>query len=88
VIKFHANGLMMVKDGKGKVHIIDPSEPLNEVARYIWRNPDLADHRMLDPDEFQDAEELIYVELTKEKFHRLRDLSQLVEDSFYTESGS
>jgi hypothetical protein len=86
MIKFHKNGITLLKDATGRIFVFDPDDTLNDVAEYIWNEPTLK-HYTVEEDRWESPEdkEIVYVELKKEKKQRLRNLTKIMDDQYYKE---
>ncbi|MBI2264159.1 MAG: hypothetical protein HYU64_03140 [Armatimonadetes bacterium] len=85
MIRFHKNGVTLVEDKDGMIHILEPKETLREVAKYIWDQPSLEEYRIENTDEWAAQKETKMVQLRKEPIQRLRIADQLMEDPFFQE---
>lgn len=82
MIRFHRNGIMVITDASGRAYIFDSKEALSDVARFIWTEEHLQEYRIEGPTAPKGAKEVIFVELGKAKFQRLRDLSSTPDQHF------
>lgn len=86
MIRFHKNGVTLVEDKNGVLHLLDPNESLRDVAKYIWHEESLSGYRIGNDDSWPDGEkEIKIVQLTAEKKERLRSISNTGEDHYFTE---
>ncbi len=81
-VKFHKNGLMLMSDAGGTIHVFDPRESLKAVAQYVWTQDALKDLRV-EGETMPEAPNLHFVELSPEKAQRLRNLTELTADDYY-----
>lgn len=82
---FCKNGLCILEDSEGTLHYFDPANSLKDVASYVWQKESLSGYRGT-PNPFEGADRPVeYVDPETNPVHRLRSLSSILDDSFYTE---
>src|ERR1700682_3398112 len=73
VVRFHKNGLLMIEDANGTLHVLEPQKTLRDAAKYIWREEVLSDLRVEGEEaSFKDYKNVKFVKLTADKEERLR----------------
>lgn len=86
LIRFHKNGLLLIKDSDDIIHVLEPKETLKDVATYIWNTDSMKEYRIEGEESLKDIKSLKFVELTKEKHQRLRNLTELEKDNYFSEA--
>lgn len=85
MIRFHKNGVTLIEDVNGTLHLIDSKESLRDVARYVWHEESLASYRIDGNDSWPgEKRDIKLVQLTPIKEERLRSMSDINEDSYYS----
>jgi len=85
MIRFHKNGMMMLMDKEGNYHVFESIETLQNIADYIYNEPLMEDLRVNENDKVEDFNKIIYVEPINKNTQRLRDHSDMLDDTYYTE---
>jgi hypothetical protein len=84
-IGFHKNGVLILKDANGILHILDPQETLRDVGKYVWQEESLKDFRIDGEDpSLKDHKSAKFVKLSTEKNERLRSM-HFNEDPYFQE---
>ena len=84
-VRFHKNGVFLIEDEDGVLHVLEPQETLREVAKYIWREETLKPLRVEGEDpSFKDYKEVKFAKLSGGKEERLRSLN-LDTDPYFDE---
>lgn len=84
-VRFHRNGVIVIEDAVGTLHVFEPQETLRDVAKYIWREESLKVLRIEgEESSFKDYKDVRFVKLSDEKGERLRSLS-LDSDPYFEE---
>lgn len=85
MIRFHKNGVTLVRDSHGVFHLLDPHATLRDVAGYIWSQEGLEEYR-INPEEWEEEKkEVKIVQIKKEKEDRLRSVGEMAEDPYFSE---
>ncbi len=83
VVRFHRNGVVVMEDVLGTLHVLEPHETLRDIAKYIWREDSLKPLRIEgEESSFKDHKEVKFVKLAGEKSDRLRSV-HLEEDPYF-----
>ena|GEM_PF-4224442 len=85
MVRFHKNGIMLLKNKQGKIYVFERDSTLAEVAQYLWSHENFSDF-YISPDEKADKKhEIHYIDLKKELSPRLRNFDHIIDDTFYKE---
>lgn len=85
MVKFHKNGIMLLKNKQGKIYVFERDSTLAEVAQYLWSHENFSDYHIA-PDEKADKKhEIHYIDFKKELSPRLRNFDDIIDDNFYKE---
>lgn len=88
-VRFHKNGVVIVKDSKGMLHVFEPQETLRDVAKYVWKEESLRDFRIEGEDSsLKNHEDVRFVRLSSDKDDdRLRSVRGMNDDPYYQDFG-
>lgn len=85
MVYFCKSGLMILKDSDGDLYYFNPRLSLREVAEYVWSKDSLCEFQTeINPDEKKEHN-VNYIDSTEQGVHRLRSLSPLMDDKYYTD---
>lgn len=87
MIRFHKNGVTLLEDSNGIIHLLEPKESLRDLAKYIWQEDSLSSYRIDTEEPLPGGKkEVKVVQLTHEKEQRLRLFSDVEHDSYYSDN--
>jgi len=82
-VRFHRNGVAVIEDAEGTLHVLEPQESLRDLAKYIWKEETLKPLRIEgEESSFKEHKDVKFVKLAAEKNERLRSL-RLEEDPYF-----
>lgn len=85
MVKFHKNGIMLLKNKQGKIYVFERDSTLAEVAQYIWLDENFSDYYVMPDAKTDKKHEIHYVDLKKALSPRLRNFDDIIDDNFYKE---
>jgi hypothetical protein len=85
-VGFHKNGVLILKDSMGVLHVLEPQETLRNVAKYIWKEDGLKSFRIEgEESSMKNHQDVKFVRLSSdEKDERLRTV-HLNDDPYFQE---
>lgn len=86
MIRFHKNGVTLLEDANGVLHLLEPKESLRDIAKYIWHEDSLSSYRIGTEESWPGGKkEVKVVQLAAEKEQRLRTFADPECDSYYSD---